>query len=508
VSAVGDEGSIASFEGVPPQPGWRRVELVFRTIDERTSELALSLALRHIQPVRYHVLRNVRPFSRAVQRMLQLPHDCSHVVHMDADCLILEDMRPFLDQNDLPYVDCYVNDRFRGRIHCGVHITSLEVVHAMRDTPEPEGDMRYVLRPESRLRNLALTRLGLEKQLATFHILHDHFQRYTDIFHKYALRELRSRDETHQKRLETAMKKWGQSVDVDVARRAVRHAVEHVPLDAGPGAVDDYIRKLPEIAELEVRAMGLVQAGTLTMDEVTKAMEHDPTGLGPPTKKPKVFGLGLSRTGTRSLTAALHLLGWDTVHYPVDRAALEALMRGDVGFPHLERYDGMTDITVSPYFEDLDAAYPGSKFVLTVRDEEGWLKSCENHWASRPAFQEAPPPGKDVGPEEHRTHMEIRRFLRAAVYASYDFHRERFLRAYRRHVEAVKAYFADRPDDLLVLAIAHGEGFEKLAPFLGVPTPNQPFPHKGKRLGERLAAQAKAANEASGHYTKRRDEGE
>ena len=508
MSDAAANGTVETFDGVPQKPGARPIELVFRTIDERTSELALQLALEHIQPVRYHVIRNVRPFSQAVQRMLRLPHDCSHVVHMDADCLILEDMRPFLDQNDLPYVDCYVNDRFRGRIHCGVHITSLEVVHAMRDTPEPEGDMRYVLRPESRLRNLALTRLGLEKQLATFHILHDHFQRYTDIFHKYALRELRSRDDTHQKRLESAMKKWGQSVDVDVARRAVRHAVEHVPLDASPDVVETYIRRLPEFAETEVRAMGLVQSGTLTMDEVKEAMEKDPVGLGPPTKKPKVFGLGLSRTGTRSLTAALHLLGWDTVHYPVDRAALEAMMRGDVKFPHLDRYDGMTDITVSPYYEDLDKAYPGSKFVLTVRDEEGWLKSCENHWASRPAFQEAPPPGKDVSPEEHLTHMEIRRFLRAAVYASYDYQPDRFRRAYRRHVEDVKAYFKDRPDDLLVIAIAQGEGFEKLAPFLGVAAPNQPFPHKGKRLSERMAAQAKAANEASGNLTKRLDEGE
>jgi hypothetical protein len=94
------------------------------------------------------------------------------------------------------------------------------------------------------------------------------------------------------------------------------------------------------------------------------------------------------------------------------------------------------------------------------------------------------------------------------VYASYDYLPDRFRRAYRRHVEDVKAYFADRPEDLLVLAVAQGEGFEKLAPFLGVPAPSQPFPHKGKRLTERLAAQAKAANEASGNLTKRLDEGE
>lgn len=210
-----------------------------------------------------------------------------------------------------------------------------------------------------------------------------------------------------------------------------------------------------------------------------------PAASRPSGPRPKVFGLGLSRTGTRSLTAALQVLGWRTVHYPVDRATLECLARGDVRFAALEHYDGITDITVAPYYEDLDHAYPGSKFVLTVRDEESWLRSCRNHWSHRPAWQQ----GEG---EEHEIHMEIRRFLRAAVYASYEFHEERFRRAYRRHVESVKRYFADRPNDLLVLAVTAGEGFEKLAPFLGVPVPARPFPHEGKRLSERIAAEARA----------------
>lgn len=228
-------------------------------------------------------------------------------------------------------------------------------------------------------------------------------------------------------------------------------------------------------------------------------------------RRPKVFGLGLSRTGTRSLTEALRVLGWNVVHYPVDRETLETLVRGDVRFPHLERYDGITDITAAPFYEDLDRAYPGSKFVLTVRDEASWLRSCQNHWADRPAFQPLPR-AKDgaaiVSTEEHEVHMEIRRFLRAAVYASYDFHEERFLRAYRRHVEGVTRYFASRPGDLLVLAITAGEGYEKLAPFLGVPIPSQPFPHKGRKLGERMAALAKARNEAAGKPFARLDEDE
>jgi hypothetical protein len=84
--------------------------------------------------------------------------------------------------------------------------------------------------------------------------------------------------------------------------------------------------------------------------------------------------------------------------------------------------------------------------------------------------------------------MEIRRFLRAAVYGCYDYAPERFSRVYDEHVARVRRYFADRPGDLLELDICAGEKWERLAPFLGLPIPDGPFPHKGKKLSERMAS--------------------
>ena len=63
----------------------KRVDLVFRTIGERTSELALELATRHIRPDRLHIIEDVVPFSRAVQQQLTIDHDCDVVVYVDAD---------------------------------------------------------------------------------------------------------------------------------------------------------------------------------------------------------------------------------------------------------------------------------------------------------------------------------------------------------------------------------------------------------------------------------------
>jgi hypothetical protein len=44
----------------------------------------------------------------------------------------------------------------------------------------------------------------------------------------------------------------------------------------------------------------------------------------------------------------------------------------------------------------------------------------------------------------------------------------------------VKEYFRDRPDDLLVMNICAGEGWEKLCPFLGLAIPKVKFPHEFK----------------------------
>ena len=180
----------------------------------------------------------------------------------------------------------------------------------------------------------------------------------------------------------------------------------------------------------------------------------------------KVFGIGLSRTGTTSLNSALRLLGYKTLHYPGDEGTLNTLLAGRADFPCLQSYDGITDITAYNYRE-LDRLYPNSKFILTVRDEASWLDSCQQHWERA---------GTDLS--------TIKQVLRMSVYGCLDFQPERFAEVYRKHVADAQAYFADRPQQLLVLNITAGQGFEQLAPFLGV-SMNKirscSFPHRGAR---------------------------
>jgi hypothetical protein len=255
-----------------------------------------------------------------------------------------------------------------------------------------------------------------------------------------------------------------------MARHALDHVMNAVPPKATASRIKRYVRDLPRCADAEVHKGGFVpsQNEQVSIEEVEAVAGNHVTNGLPPTNF-KVFGVGLSRTGSHSLTAALHILGVDTIHYPTDRATLETLLRGDVRFPLLEYYDGITDITSAPYYEDLDRRWPGSKFVLTIREEDSWLHSCRKHWAGLSNF-------KYDDSEEHRVFMEIQRFLRAAVYGCYEFEEERFRRVYRRHIQNASSYFAGRESDLLVLNIIAGDGYERLARFLGVPVPAQPFP--------------------------------
>ena len=437
---------------------------------ERTSKVALDLALKNIQPDRVHKIENVKPFSKAVEEMMKIEYEGDFVVFMDADCLILEDMVPFLRNNKQPYVDCYVLDKFRGKIHCGVHITRLDVVQAMQRIEPPKGEKKHILRPESRWRNLALKQLNLGINFAQFDIYHDFFQFYRDIFCKYALRELRSRGLFRQAKFNINMKDWELEIgdrDFQVAKAAVLHARKTIQQDASPQEIARYIELLPSIATREISEMNIKEKEPFCLEELKALKTKLKVNPTPKTKRMKIFGIGLSRTGTKSLTLALNIMGIHVIHYPNDEKTLKELRTGNYNLSILNDWEGITDITVAPYYAQLDKMYPDSKFILTVRDKESWLKSMQKKWDGKPVFEE----DTDRHPE-----MQIKRFLRASVYGTYSYNEERLSYVYDLHYKNVTEYFKDRPNDLLIINICGGESWEKLCPFLGFNVRDEAFP--------------------------------
>jgi hypothetical protein len=173
----------------------------------------------------------------------------------------------------------------------------------------------------------------------------------------------------------------------------------------------------------------------------------------------KVFGIGLSKTGTTSLYAALHFLGFRSGTFGhLRQLRLHDWFKGDFSKDYLHKYDAMTDLPIGTFFRELDQRYPASKFILTVRDVDQWLQSCGRLFSHPP---------RDSFVEQVR--------MRTYGMLSYDVHRFRMV--YQNHVKSVTRHFSERKTSLLVLDIAGGEGWNELCQFLHRDKPDRLFPH-------------------------------
>ena len=188
----------------------------------------------------------------------------------------------------------------------------------------------------------------------------------------------------------------------------------------------------------------------------------------------KIFGIGLSRTGTHSLGSALAMLGFRSVHFPCDSATREEIYRHfaagatSLRLSLLDLVDAIVDTPVTCAYKALDRCYPGSRFILTTRDMASWLRSCERYWSQtlRPSLT----------PGSQNPYHQYIQFVNRRVYGTEGFDADLFERAYRRHLADVQRHFRSRRSDLLVIDIPSGEGWEVLAPFVGAPAPSDPCP--------------------------------
>jgi hypothetical protein len=153
----------------------------------------------------------------------------------------------------------------------------------------------------------------------------------------------------------------------------------------------------------------------------------------------KIFGIGFHKTGTSTLAVALTKMGYSVCNHRLDLLPFE-----DNPWPLL--------------YEILDHQYPGSKFILTFRDEKKWIKSIVNYF------------GKESTP------------MREWIYSvgSPQNQEKVYLDRYRQHNQEVIEYFKDRPQDLLVISWEKGHGWKELCEFLEQPLITQPFPHVNK----------------------------
>ncbi|MGI0025058.1 MAG: sulfotransferase family protein [Nitrososphaera sp.] len=184
-----------------------------------------------------------------------------------------------------------------------------------------------------------------------------------------------------------------------------------------------------------------------------------------------VLGVGLSKTGTFSLHTALQKLGLNALHYDTQR--LNRVLDGSDLSPDFRIYDdvdAVTDLPAAAFYDELLQAYPKAKAVLTIRDVDAWWESIEKHFNRHyrlPAFN----PFKR---QDRIFRTSLRNYVYGSTRATEFLYKKRYLEHNARVQTQVPAH------RLLVMDITAGEGWDKLAPFLGLPVPAIPFPHENK----------------------------
>ena len=187
--------------------------------------------------------------------------------------------------------------------------------------------------------------------------------------------------------------------------------------------------------------------------------------VGSPIGHRKVFGIGLNKTGTTTLGTCLSQLGLQ--HMSCRHDLLIKLREGrfDEIFSVIDLYDSFEDWPYPLMYREIFERYGDSAlFVLTTRrDARTWLNSLKAHSLL-------------TNPVHHS---------RLLAYG-YNYPHEdevHHLDFYEQHNAEVREFFAARgaSDRLLEVCWEHGDGWAELCAFLGLKTPDAPFPHANAR---------------------------
>jgi hypothetical protein len=173
----------------------------------------------------------------------------------------------------------------------------------------------------------------------------------------------------------------------------------------------------------------------------------------------KIFGIGLPRTGTTSLTKALTSKGFRCKHFSVE---LIENINSDI-YSH---YDVFTDAPIPLIFPSLIKKFPNARFIQTIRNKESWLESMQ--WMlidGRHLWNWS----KEIDSYHNR------------LFGSKYFDKKLFSELWERHNQWIKNHFINNRSNLFTIDISEKESMSKLELFLKLPLSGQPFPKTNSR---------------------------
>jgi hypothetical protein len=191
----------------------------------------------------------------------------------------------------------------------------------------------------------------------------------------------------------------------------------------------------------------------------------------------QIIGPGFGRTGTRSLKAALEMLGYGPCHHmqtlfadPAQLAWWQTLAAGgSVDWRQVfAGYRAQIDWPGAHVWRDLLLAFPEAKVVFSTRPAEAWWASYSRTVGKLRRLYPTLPLAQPVRDTlDALRQVMIRRGIDPEMAD-----RDTAIAIFEARVAEVRASVP--PERLLVFAI--GDGWAPLCGFLGTPVPDAPFP--------------------------------
>ncbi len=181
--------------------------------------------------------------------------------------------------------------------------------------------------------------------------------------------------------------------------------------------------------------------------------------------RPKVFGIGFHKTGTKSLAQALKALGYRVTGPNWTREPDIAETALNRALDLVPEFDAFQDNPWPLLFREMDTYFPGSKFILTTCPTDAWLDRAERYFGTGTT--------------------EMRRWIYGA--GSPIGNLAQYAAVFEAHTAAVLDHFQNRPDDLLVFPLTEQPDWEPLCRHLGHTIPaGVPFPHANRSVPDSL----------------------
>lgn len=206
--------------------------------------------------------------------------------------------------------------------------------------------------------------------------------------------------------------------------------------------------------------------------------------------KPKVFCIGMNKTGTTTMLKTFKKLNFRTAPQIKQEQAI-----GDINFKaeHKKikkfcwKYNFFQDLPFSQgnFYKTIDQIFPNSKYILTVRDSDKWFKSLCNFHLNY--FRNMGFSFKNIT-EVKKEHVKKFDWIKEGYYYNYTknfwiseikdnqltynwnllYNKDHYISVYEKRNKEIQKYFQRKEKDLLIFNVSENKDILKILNFLNM----------------------------------------